>query len=63
MNEQVHSRAPKPPRFSHLLAVALELGIVAVLIGHRAWEGLLLAAVYSWFSATWAMLFKRSDDE
>jgi hypothetical protein len=51
-------QSPKPPRLSHLIAVILELCIVATLVAHRSVMGLLLCAGYAWFSATWA-LFRR----
>lgn len=54
---------PKPPNLQHVLAVALELAIVAVLAAHKAWEGLALAAAYAWFSATWNALVSWGKDD
>jgi hypothetical protein len=47
--ETLTRKPPPPPKPSHVLAVALELGIVAVLAAHKAWIGLALAACYAWF--------------
>ena len=49
---------PKPPRLGHIIAVLLELSIVATFTVHHSVVGLLLCAGYAWFSATWA-LFTR----
>jgi hypothetical protein len=46
-----------------MLAVSLELSMVAVCITHHAWIGLVFAAAYAWFSATWAALFSRESEE
>lgn len=51
----------KPPRLSHLLAVLLELAMVAVFMYERSWVGLLVAALYSWYSATWALVVGTRD--
>jgi len=51
-------RTPKPPRLSHIVAVILELSIVATLTAHHSYVGLGLCGAYAWFSATWA-LFAR----
>lgn len=63
MTATTREREPRPPSFQHVLAVALELGIVAVLAAHHAWEGLVLAAGYAYFSATWAAVIRRKDDD
>ncbi len=54
-------KVPKAPRISHVFACLLELGIVATLIQHRAWLGLLLCVLYAWYSACWA-LFRKEDE-
>jgi hypothetical protein len=61
MNGAVTRPPPRGLKISHVIAIALELAIVAVLAGHRVWEGLVLVAAYAWFSATWAALFNRDD--
>lgn len=64
MNDDALTRPPpRGPRIGMLVAIALELAIIAVLAGHRAWEGLVLAAAYAWFSATFAALFRQYNDD
>lgn len=47
---------PKPPpRPSHILAVCLEIGMVATFVAHHSVVGLVLCVAYAWFSATWAL--------
>jgi hypothetical protein len=52
---------PKPPRLSHLLACAIEAGVVATFIAHRSIVGLLLCVGYAWFSATCALAFRDAE--
>jgi len=47
-------RAPRP-RPGLLIAVALEIGMVSTFAAEHSVTGLLLAAAYCWFSATWAL--------
>lgn len=62
-NDLVVERPPPKPRWEMMLAVSLELSMVAVFITHHAWIGLVFAAAYAWFSATWAALFSRESEE
>ena len=58
MTEHVLDRPKEPrppPRVGHLLAVLLELSMVAVFAAEHSITGLCLALAYSWFSATWAL--------
>lgn len=48
---------PEPPSIGHIIAVILELSIVATFIVHRSAIGLILCVAYLYFSATRA-LFK-----
>jgi hypothetical protein len=45
----------RPPRLGPYVAVVLEISMVGVFAYHHSVAGLLLAAGYAWFSATWAM--------
>lgn len=47
-------KTPEPPRLSHVVAVVLELAIVATLAAHHSVVGLVLCVCYLWFSATLA---------
>lgn len=49
---------PEPPRLGMVVAVCLELSIVATLTVHHSIVGLLLCVAYSRFSASWAY-FRR----
>lgn len=55
--ERERDREPRGPRWGHALAIALELSIVAVLAAEHSWLGLVLCALYFYFSATCAGLF------
>jgi hypothetical protein len=58
MNTLAEDRgAPKGPKFPHVVAVVLELSMLATFIANRSIVGILLAFAYAWFSATWAMFF------
>lgn len=59
--EDERPKAPKPPSLPHLLACAIEAGIVAAFIAHGSIVGCLLCASYAWFSATWALAFRNED--
>lgn len=50
---------PKPPHLGLVVAVMLELAMVADFAAHRSWFGLLLCAAYAWFSATWHALSRK----
>lgn len=52
---------PKPPSYRHLLAVALELSIVATFAAEKSYVGLSLCIAYAWFSATWAAFVGTKD--
>ena len=47
----------KPPSIAHVLAVFVELSIVAGVIHSRSWLTLLLCVVYLYWSATLALFF------
>jgi hypothetical protein len=55
-------KTPKPPRLGLIVAVMLEISVVATFTVHHSVVGLLLCAAYAWFSATWA-LFQGSPPE
>lgn len=50
---------PEPPDFGMLIAVLLELSIVATFVANRSVLGLVLCAGYVWFSATWAFFASK----
>jgi hypothetical protein len=50
---------PTPPGLGHIIAVILELSIVATFIVHRSAVGLLLCVAYAYFSATRALFAKE----
>lgn len=55
--------APKPPRIGILVAAALELAMVTTFALEHSAVGLLLAASYAYFSATWALLLGAYFDD
>ena len=55
--DQTVERKPKTPNTLRMIAVFLELSMVATFIGYHAWIGLAFAFAYAWFSATWDALF------
>ncbi len=58
MNLQSEDRpnTPEPPGLGMIVAVCLELCIVATFTVNHSIAGLLLCAAYAWFSATWSFL-------
>jgi hypothetical protein len=66
MNEAVRERDPEPPRIGLVVAVVLELAMLATFAFERSWPGLLLWVGYLYFSATWCVLmghFEEADDD
>jgi hypothetical protein len=56
---------PKGPSWSHLLAVALEVAILAELVRQHSIVGVMLCVAYAWYSATWAAfagLFRKGNE-
>ena len=62
MSELARTGGPKLPRPGLIVAVLLELCIVATFTVHHSYVGLALCGVYSWFSATWCLLRGPPDD-
>lgn len=58
-NADTRKLEPKPPSLTHILAVVLELSIVAELAALHSVRGLVLCVLYAWFSATWAAVSGR----
>jgi hypothetical protein len=61
--EATRPRKPfKPPRVSHVIAVLIELTLLADILAHRDGLGMGLCLGYAWFSATWALLTPPPDE-
>lgn len=56
MSERAIPRGPDPPSASFVLAVVLELCMVATFIANKSVTGLILAGCYAYYSATWALI-------
>jgi hypothetical protein len=63
MTADVQKKYPKPPSFSHMLAVLLEVSIFATFLALQSKFGALLCGAYFYFSATWAAIFGTSHED
>lgn len=61
--EKNNLNKPKLPKFSFILAVAIELAIALTFIYERSILGVVLCIAYFWFSATLAMIRGAIHDE
>jgi hypothetical protein len=63
MTADVQKKYPKPPSFSHVFAVLLEVSIFATFLALQSKFGALLCGAYFYFSATWAAVFSKPHEE
>jgi hypothetical protein len=63
MTMAIEKTGKSRPPIPLLIAVALELAIVATFMVLHSGIGLLLCAAYAWFSATWSFLARVARDE
>lgn len=59
MTDDARKNTPEPPRLGMLVAVLLELCIVATFCANRSIVGVVLCVGYAWFSASWAFFAGR----